>query len=106
MTKSDPTHLVIVGGGTAGWLAAHLFKTESERQGIPMRITLVESSKVPTIGVGEGTTSVFGGVLQSLGFDEEDFPPIPMLQSSMEYAIGIGGGLAMSTMVRLMMPML
>ena len=73
MTKSDPTHLVIVGGGTAGWLAAHLFKTESERQGIPMRITLVESSKVPTIGVGEGTTSVFGGVMQSLGFDEKEF---------------------------------
>lgn len=73
MSEARPLHLVIVGGGTAGWLAAHLFQSEGVRQGVPLSITLVESSKVPTIGVGEGTTSVFGGVLQSLGFDEEEF---------------------------------
>lgn len=68
-----PAHLVVVGGGTAGWLSAHLLQAEAKRIGKPLKITLIESSKVPTIGVGEGTTSVFGGVLQALGFDEEDF---------------------------------
>jgi tryptophan halogenase len=68
-----PVHLVVVGGGTAGWLSAHLLQAEAKRIGKSLKITLVESSKVPTIGVGEGTTSVFGGVLQALGFDEEDF---------------------------------
>ncbi len=73
MTGLPQKHVVIVGGGTAGWLAAHLLKAESARQGLRLSLTLIESSKVPTIGVGEGTTSVFRGVLQSLGFDEEDF---------------------------------
>jgi hypothetical protein len=68
-----PVHLVVVGGGTAGWLSAHLLQAEAKRLGKPLKITLIESSKVPTIGVGEGTTSVFGGVLQTLGFDEADF---------------------------------
>lgn len=63
-----PVHLVVVGGGTAGWLSAHLLQAEAKRIGKPLQITLVESSKVPTIGVGEGTTSVFGGVLQALSY--------------------------------------
>ncbi len=68
-----PVNLVIVGGGTAGWLSAHLLKAEAERLKKPLKITLIESSKIPTVGVGEGTTSVFGGVLQALGFDEKEF---------------------------------
>lgn len=85
MTTAPAPHLVIVGGGTAGWLAAHLFQAESARQGVSLRITLVESSKVPTIGVGEGTTSVFGGVLQSLGFDEEEF--LAQTDATIKYGI-------------------
>ncbi|MEZ5536637.1 MAG: tryptophan halogenase family protein [Thiolinea sp.] len=66
-------HLVIVGGGTAGWLTALILQAEARRQSLPLDITLVESSKIPTIGVGEGTTSIFGGVLQGLGIDESEF---------------------------------
>ena len=71
--SKKPVHLVVVGGGTAGWLSALLFQAEAKRIGKPLKITLIESSKVPTIGVGEGTTSIFGGVLQALGFDQADF---------------------------------
>jgi tryptophan halogenase len=73
MSERRPFRLVIVGGGTAGWLAAHLFAAEFKRRGRPLELTLIESSKVPTIGVGEGTTSIFGGVLQALGIREEEF---------------------------------
>ncbi len=76
MTAADgqpPLHIAIVGGGTAGWLSAHLLQAEAKRLGRTLRLTLIESSKIPTIGVGEGTTSIFGGVLQALGFDERDF---------------------------------
>lgn len=76
MTAADgqpPLHIAIVGGGTAGWLSAHLLQAEAKRLGRALRLTLIESSKIPTIGVGEGTTSIFGGVLQALGFDERDF---------------------------------
>jgi tryptophan halogenase len=65
--------LVVTGGGTAGWLAALIIQAEAKRRGIPLSVTLIESSKIPTIGVGEGTTSVFRGVLQSLGLDEREF---------------------------------
>ena len=72
-TSSASKHLVVVGGGTAGWLSAMILQAEARRAKRPLTITLIESSKIPTIGVGEGTTSIFGGVLQALGLDEAEF---------------------------------
>lgn len=44
--------VAIVGGGTAGWLAAnHLAKALFNQN---ITITLIESPDIPTIGVGEG----------------------------------------------------
>ncbi len=65
--------ITIVGGGTAGWLAALVLQKEAARQKIQVAITLIESSKIPTIGVGEGTTAVFCGMLQYLEIDEREF---------------------------------
>lgn len=67
------TRLIVVGGGTAGWLSAMILQAEAKRRNLPLEITLIESSKIPTIGVGEGTTSIFGGVLQALGLNEAEF---------------------------------
>ncbi|SHI96801.1 tryptophan halogenase family protein [Wenxinia saemankumensis] len=58
--------LVIVGGGTAGWLAALLLKEGRD-------VTVIESSRLGTIGVGEGTTALFRQTLKHLGLDERDF---------------------------------
>lgn len=45
-------HVVIVGGGTAGWLvAAGVGKMYQGR----VRVTLIESDDIPTVGVGEAT---------------------------------------------------
>ena len=49
-------HIVILGGGSAGWLTAGVIAAEHHANtpdGI--KITLIESPDVPTIGVGEGT---------------------------------------------------
>ncbi len=72
-SAADPKSIIITGGGTAGWLAALILQAEAKRQNLPLAITLVESSKIPTIGVGEGTTAIFRGLLQSLGLDEAEF---------------------------------
>ena len=73
---SGPEHtkrIVVVGGGTAGWLSALILQAEAAKQGLNLSVALVESSKIPTIGVGEGTTSVFRDVLLGLGIDEAEF---------------------------------
>jgi glycine/D-amino acid oxidase-like deaminating enzyme len=64
---------VIVGGGTAGWLAALMIQDAVKRQKRDVKITVVESSKIPTIGVGEGTTAVFRQMLNYFGLDELAF---------------------------------
>ncbi len=68
-----PARLVIVGGGTAGWLAALMLGDAARRAGAATAITVVESSKFGTIGVGEGTTAVFRMMLKHLGLDEFAF---------------------------------
>ncbi|MES0880910.1 tryptophan 7-halogenase [Roseibium sp. SCP14] len=66
-------HIAIVGGGTAGWLAAHMLRRLSRETDTACRLTVIEDPDIPTIGVGEGTTSVFRDVLLDLGFDEFEF---------------------------------
>ncbi len=67
-------HVVIVGGGTAGWLAACRIAAAVDRDGPdPVSVTLVESSDVPTIGVGEGTWPTMRRTLARIGIGEADF---------------------------------
>lgn len=64
--------LVIVGGGTSGWMtAAYLKKAFSEK----LSVTLVESDKVRTIGVGEATFSDIRHFFEFLELKEEDWMP-------------------------------
>jgi len=73
MSEATPRRFVIVGGGTAGWLAALMLQDAIVRQKLHAKVTVVESSKIPTIGVGEGTTAVFRQMLKHFGFDEFEF---------------------------------
>ena len=66
-------HLVVVGGGTAGWLAALICQDQAKRAGLDLSVSVVESRRIPTIGVGEGTTAVFRALFQRFGFDELEF---------------------------------
>jgi len=66
-------HILIVGGGTAGWLtAAFLARTLGTAAG-GIRVTLVESSDIPIIGVGEGSFPSIRGTLAAIGIDEPRF---------------------------------
>ena len=67
-------HVLIVGGGTAGWLtAAYLAKTLACGAPGAVRVTLVESSDIPIIGVGEGSFPSLRGTLAAIGIGEARF---------------------------------
>ena len=66
--------IVIVGGGTAGWLAACLAAARADPSAPdPVRVTLIESPDIPTIGVGEGTWPTMRRTLERIGIPEADF---------------------------------
>lgn len=67
-------NVLIVGGGTAGWLtAAFLARTLGVAAGAGVKITVVESSDIGIIGVGEGTFPSIRGTLAAIGIDEARF---------------------------------
>ena len=71
---SDVRSVVIVGGGTAGWITAGTLaakiKAESDSA---ISVTLVESPDIPIIGVGEGTWPTMRNTLKKMGVRETDF---------------------------------
>jgi hypothetical protein len=72
--NSPVTSIVIVGGGTAGWLAACMIAARANpAAAAPLSVTLVESPDIPTIGVGEGTWPTMRRTLEAIGLSEADF---------------------------------
>ncbi|WP_144207639.1 tryptophan halogenase family protein [Shewanella donghaensis] len=70
ITKS----IVILGGGTAGWICAGTIAAKLNQQHqTNFSITLIESSNVPPIGVGEGTWPTMRTTLKNMGIRETDF---------------------------------
>ena len=66
--------IVVVGGGTAGWLAACRIAAASDPEAAaPLSVTLIEPPDVATIGVGEGTWPTMRGTLARIGIDEATF---------------------------------
>lgn len=63
--------ILIVGGGTSGWMTA-CFMTKRLKD---VEITLVESSDIPTVGVGESTIIKMNYFLREMGLVEKDWMP-------------------------------
>ena len=65
--------IVIVGGGTAGWLSACYLAARLSKTLSSANVTLVESPDIATIGVGEGTWPTMRETLATIGIDEAEF---------------------------------
>ncbi len=73
MQDAPSKHIVILGGGTAGWMAACLIAHHWPRAQV--RVTVVESPEIGIIGVGEGSTPQMKVFFDELGIAEREWMP-------------------------------
>lgn len=68
--ENNVKKVVIVGGGTAGWMAAASF---SRMLGKTVEVTLIESDEIATVGVGEATVPPLILLNRYLDINEQEF---------------------------------
>ena len=78
MSKADTsdsiTNILIVGGGTAGWLTATILASQlNQSRDSTINISLIEAPGIPIVGVGEGTWPSMRMTLRNAGIKEADF---------------------------------
>ena len=69
--RKDPGRILIIGGGTAGWMAAISFAHAWPQA----TITLLESDAIGIIGVGEGSTPKMRQFFRNLGISDAEWMP-------------------------------
>lgn len=73
MNQVTPPDIVVLGGGSAGWMTACLLQQHFGSKG--GSVTVVESPDIGIIGVGEGTTPQLKGFFDQLGIAEAEWMP-------------------------------
>ena len=66
-------NVTILGAGTAGWISAYILSDFFYTNKQDIKVTIVDPSSIPIIGVGEGTTGIFYDFLKRYNLDELDF---------------------------------
>lgn len=94
MSDKPIRSVVILGGGTAGWMAAASLSKFLGSLGVG--ITLIESERIGTVGVGEATIPPIMDFLRALGIDEDEI--VARLKATFKLGIGFRGLLIEETL--------
>jgi hypothetical protein len=70
---APPGSIVILGGGTAGWMTANLLHRRWAEHGT--RVSLIESKGIGIVGVGEGSTPQLKAFFDEIGVAESEWMP-------------------------------
>jgi len=71
--STQPLRILVLGGGTAGWMAASLMA--KRWAGIAVQVSVLESPEIGIVGVGEGSTPQLKGFFDTLGIAESEWMP-------------------------------
>ena len=71
--RPPPRSVIVLGGGTAGWMAANLIHRRWSEQGTT--VSLIESRDIGIIGVGEGSTPQLKAFFDEIGVAEAEWMP-------------------------------
>lgn len=82
-SRSRIQNIIIAGGGTAGWMTAAALS--EGLKGLNVKITLIESEEIGTIGVGEATIPAMHAFHGLLGIDQAEF----MRECNATFKLGI-----------------
>ena len=66
-------NVTVLGAGTAGWISAYILSDFFNTNNLNIKVTIIDPSSIPIIGVGEGTTGIFYDFLKRYKLDEIDF---------------------------------
>lgn len=81
--RAPPQSVIVLGGGTAGWMTANLL--ERRWSGSGTRVLLIESKSIGIIGVGEGSTPQLKAFFDEIGVGEAEW----MRRCNATYKAGI-----------------
>ncbi|MEO0576665.1 MAG: tryptophan halogenase family protein [Pseudomonadota bacterium] len=81
--SAAPKRIVVLGGGTAGWMAANLFAARWPTHTV--HTALIESPDIGTVGVGEGSTPALKRFFDLIGVSDAQWMP----ECGATYKLGI-----------------